>query len=98
MQEAISVNSTPTGTLTPTVFALTAGTKINSGSMRIIGATEFFQLLEINTAPSPPKSKGIICTKGGSQRRRIQTGVMDVLSEFSLFPSYYFPKVSASSV
>ena len=48
------VNRTPTGTIIPTVEALSAGTNINSTNIRIIGAIEIFTFLEINTTPRPP--------------------------------------------
>ena len=45
---------------------LSAGTKMNSASIRITGATAIFQFLETNTTPSPPKRAGRICAKAGA--------------------------------
>ena len=49
MRAVITVNITPTGTMMPTVDALSAGTKMKSASISIMGAIESFIFLEMNT-------------------------------------------------
>ena len=43
------VNTTPTGTIIPTVLSLSAGTHMKSTSMSIMGAMESLRFLETNT-------------------------------------------------
>ena len=75
MRETPMVNSTPTGTMMPTVDALSAGTKMNSASMRMTGATAIFQFFDTNTTPRPPKSAGSICAKAGASTGASRMGV-----------------------
>ena len=43
------VNRTPTGTIIPTVLEFSAGTKMKSTSIRIIGAIASFRFLDTKT-------------------------------------------------
>ena len=52
------VNRTPTGTIIPTVDALSAGTNTKSTSIRRTGAIAIFQLFATKATPSAPKSAG----------------------------------------
>ena len=54
------VKRTPTGTIIPTIPESSAGTKIKSISIRMIGAIAIFQFLETRATPSAPKSAGSI--------------------------------------
>ena len=45
------VKMTPTGTIIPTVLALSAGTKMKRISIRIMGATASFGCFEMKTVP-----------------------------------------------
>ena len=71
----MTVKTTPTGTMIPTVDALSAGTKMKSASIRIIGAIESFRFFEINTTASPPKSAGRIISNAGTRTGDSSTGV-----------------------
>ena len=51
---------TPTGTMIPTVDALSAGTKMNSTSISSSGASARRKFLETNTTARPPNSAGKI--------------------------------------
>ena len=59
---------------------MSAGTKMNSASIRITGATAIFQFLETNTTPSPPKSAGRICANAGASTGASRIGVRGVIS------------------
>ena len=54
----MTVTMTPTGTIIPTVEALSAGIAINKISMTVTGIAASFAFLEMNTTASPPKSAG----------------------------------------
>ena len=53
--DTMSVNTTPTGTIIPTVPLSRAGIAIKRMSIRMIGAIAIFQFFETNTTPSAPK-------------------------------------------
>ena len=74
------MNSTPTGTIMPTVPAFRAGMAINRASMRMMGATAIFQFFEMNTTPNPPNRAGRIWAKAGSSTGESSTGVSGVIS------------------
>ena len=59
------VNTTPTGTIIPTVEVLSAGIVIKSMSISTMGAIASLRFLDTNTTPSPPKSAGSIISNAG---------------------------------
>ena len=69
------VNSTLTGTMMPTVPALSAGTKMNAISISTTGATAIFQFLETKATPRPPKRAGSIWANAGSSTGDSKMGV-----------------------
>ena len=69
------VNTTPTGTMMPTMPALRAGTNTKRTSMRRTGAIASFQFLEIRATPSAPKSAGSIWSKAGLSTGLSSTGL-----------------------
>ena len=74
------MKSTPTGTMMPTVEALSAGTAMKRTSISSTGATAIFQFFEMNTTPSAPKSAGKICAKAGASAGESSSGVSGVMS------------------
>ena len=69
------VNSTLTGTMMPTVPALSAGMKMKRISMSTTGATAIFQFLLTKATPRPPKRAGSIWAKAGSSTGASRMGV-----------------------
>ena len=59
------VKITPTGTIIPTIPESSAGTKMKSASIRMIGAIAIFQFFEMRATPRAPKSAGSIWSKAG---------------------------------
>ena len=68
------VKTTPTGTMIPTVPALSAGMAIKRISIRETGATAIFHAREMKTTPSAPKRAGRICAKAGWSTGASSTG------------------------
>ena len=56
--DTMSVNTTPTGTMMPTVEVLIAGTNIKSISISAMGAIAIFAFFDTKTRPRAPKSAG----------------------------------------
>ena len=75
MRATATVKSTPTGTIIPTVDALSAGTKMKSASIRMMGAIESLRFFEMKTTASPPKSAGRIISNAGTSTGDSSTGV-----------------------
>ena len=70
----IIVNTTPAGTIMPTVEEFNAGTKMNNINIKIIGNIAIFQFLETNTTASAPKSAGIAWSKAGANVSDVNIG------------------------
>ena len=68
------VNSTLTGTMMPTVPALSADTKMKRISMSTTGATAIFQFLLTKATPQAAEEGGEHLGKGGLQHRGLQNG------------------------
>ena len=64
----------------PTVDALSAGTKMNSTSMRITGAMDRRTFLEINTTARPPNNAGSSCENAGAKTGEDSSGVSGTMS------------------